>query len=736
MITNEQLQAEPPKPSTAGALLFSLALVACGGGGNDDPAASAAGDASANAQEIAADSISALPPGYVKCAGEWTNTTCEFTGTALMAYGTPGRYTTKEVQGPFNCSTGNRVFGDPAPGVIKDCFIPAGSLAQGAIIDKLPSGYAKCAGEYENPICNFAGKLILAYGAPGRYVTAEVPGPFDCRQGNAVLGDPAYGVVKACFIPTAAPPPPPAPTPPPPAPTPPPPSPTPPPAASSARIAGIELGQSHLYPSGDSELVLVANKPALVRVMVTNANQQQAKPAGTLRVETASGALVQQLSLTAPTGNVPTAVPQVPSFSDPYSAVVPGNLVKPGLRLTTRLNNGSAGTTINPRVGAGYAMKLVAVPVQIGSTVGSVVSQVNPGTYLQGRLPVNVQQQTRAPYVSTRVRSMPTNESQWSSVFSTLLGELNDLRQLEQAPDNAFYYGFIPKRTFGLAGVGFVPGRAAVGFDIPSSPTVVLETMTHEIGHNLRLRHAPCGVSGDSQFPYPNARLGEPGRYIWGYDLSTKKFTDPRRTDRHDLMSYCNGDTFSDYNYRKMQVYLTPTDAVFRMASAAPMTAEAAVVSTEPQELLLISGQIESGKASFKPVKSLSGVVRAQQEGEYTLSIVTAQETIEHRFEASEIDHLPDLKYFSFTIAKPGPILSMTILKDGVELAQRQASASRPAAASTDERQQPAAGAQQPVQVSEQAGVLRLTWDHVKYPYLTVTHVGAKRSTLAQDLEG
>nr|MBA3624239.1 hypothetical protein [Methylibium sp.] len=49
---------------------------------------------------------------------------------------------------------------------------------------------------------------------------------------------------------------------------------------------------------------------------------------------------------------------------------------------------------------------------------------------------------------------------------------------------------------------------------------------------------------------------------------------------------------------------------------------------------------------------------------------------------------------------------------------------------------QPAAGAQQPVQVSEQAGVLRLTWDHVKYPYLTVTHVGAKRSTLAQDLEG
>ncbi|MEZ5701244.1 MAG: hypothetical protein R3E42_03635 [Burkholderiaceae bacterium] len=26
-------------------------------------------------------------------------------------------------------------------------------------------------------------------------------------------------------------------------------------------------------------------------------------------------------------------------------------------------------------------------------------------------------------------------------------------------------------------------------------------------------------------------------------------------------MSYCNGDTFSDYNYRKIQTNLTPADA-------------------------------------------------------------------------------------------------------------------------------------------------------------------------------
>jgi len=40
------------------------------------------------------------------------------------------------------------------------------------------------------------------------------------------------------------------------------------------------------------------------------------------------------------------------------------------------------------------------------------------------------------------------------------------------------------------------------------------------------------------------------------------------------------------------------------------------------------------------------------------------------------------------------------------------------------------------VQVTEQGGVLLLTWDQGKYPYLTVTHIGAQRSTLAQDLQG
>jgi hypothetical protein len=92
------------------------------------------------------------------------------------------------------------------------------------------------------------------------------------------------------------------------------------------------------------------------------------------------------------------------------------------------------------------------------------------------------------------------------------------------------------------------------------------------------------------------------------------------------------------------------------------------------------------------------------------------------------------MQRFRFTIPHPGVISSMTIVKDGATLMQSDAKATGNAAGNT---QKQSAGAAQPqVQVAEQGGTLRLTWDAAQHPYLTVTHLGAQRSTLAQDLEG
>jgi hypothetical protein len=557
----------------------------------------------------------------------------------------------------------------------------------------------------EGQAFNVSGTQTVRYGSGSTWTEKSVTDSGQCT--NTFFGnDPLFGTVKECQLASGA-------------------SELPPSGTSAASIANIELAQSLLYPSSDPELVLLPGKAVLVKVNATTTNTQQAAPAGTLRVETTAGQLVQTLALTAPTAPLPTTAPIVPSFANAYTAVVPAELVQPGLRLVASLPNGQPPTSVDPRVGGGIAMNFVAVPIQIAGTVGQAVAGAD--SYVQARMPVvSVALRVRAPYVSKRVSQLPTDESAWRTAFSAVLGELNDLHMLEQASDETYYVGFMPKRTFGLAGLGYVPGNASLTFDVPNSPRAVLETLTHELGHNFSLPHAPCGgpARPDPQYPYANAQLGGPGRYIWGYNAATQAFTDPRRTDIHDIMSYCSGDTFSDYNYRKMQVFQTPSDR------AAKQTAGANAAAAGPQELLLVSGQIAQGKAEMTPVKSLFGQAVLRPDGLYTLRVVTAQGTVEHRFAAKELDHDSTVQHFAFTIPHPGAVVSMEIVKDGATLMQSQAkpaSTARAKLASTDKPQ---------VQVSEQGGVLRLTWDHTQYPYLTVTHVGTQRSTLAQDLQG
>ncbi|HEY0821416.1 MAG TPA: M66 family metalloprotease, partial [Rhizobacter sp.] len=446
-------------------------------------------------------------------------------------------------------------------------------------------------------------------------------------------------------------------------------------------------------------------------------------------VESSSGALLQQIALTAPSGELPASVPTVPTATNAYTALLPGSLVSPGIRLTVSLANGQAPTTLYPRVGGGAVLTIVAVPVTLGGTTGQVVSGVD--RYVQARVPaaaINVQ--VRAPYVPRAVTALPTTESQWGEAFNRVLSELASLRLMEQASRQTYYYGFMPKRTYGLAGLGYVPGNAALGFDLPNNANAVRQTLTHEFGHNLSLPHAPCGgASGaDPNYPYANGLLGGGNRYIWGYNLDSGAFVDPRRTDRYDMMSYCSGDTFSDYNYRRMQVHLTPADRT------AALSAAASVVSG-PQELLLVSGQIDAGRAELMPMKSLVGEAQLPTPGAYVLRITTGSGVVEYPFEPQQLDHGQGALHFAFTVPHPGTIYSVTVMRAGQALMQAQ---SRAATAASAGRQQPSGASVGPVvQVTEQGGVLQLAWDATRHPYLTVTHVaGTRRATLAQDLQG
>lgn len=483
----------------------------------------------------------------------------------------------------------------------------------------------------------------------------------------------------------------------------------------------MDLAQSIVYPSTDTSLLLVANKDVLVLVNATTTSTTEGKPVALLKVQGADGGVVAEIVMTQPTQALPSTVSDVPGFARQYSAVVPATHVKTGMRLVASIDNGKTPLAVQPKVGAANPITFVAVPVRIGTLTGQVYA--DSAAYIQAHAPVStVTMRTRAVYTSQRVTVLPTTSDGWSTAFGNLLEEIADLHAMEGANNRTYYYGFIPKRTYGLAGLGYMPGTAAIGFDI-AGPAA--GTMMHELGHNFRLPHAPCGVdsASDPEYPYANGLLGAPGRYRWGYDATTKTFIDARKTTEHDLMSYCSGSIFSDFNYRRVQGHLTPADKA--------QTTSGALSVQAPQELLYVRGRITARGAELRPFKSFSGTPNGASSGAYRLRLVTDQGTVEQRFDTQAVDHGPDLGSFSFSIPHPGRITQATVLRDDGAVLLDQAAAPT---ASTERVQ--ALSSSPRVDASEDSGTLRLRWNATTHPYLTVIHVGATRTVLTQDATG
>jgi parallel beta-helix repeat protein len=127
---------------------------------------------------------SAQTTSWTFCAGE--GGTCSFTGTQQVRYGANGLYAYKTLSGSTACT--NAVFGDPAPGLPKQCDTSASSTST--------ASWTVCANE--GGTCSFTGTQQVRYGANGLYAYKTLTGSTACT--NAVFGDPAPGVAKQCAI--------------------------------------------------------------------------------------------------------------------------------------------------------------------------------------------------------------------------------------------------------------------------------------------------------------------------------------------------------------------------------------------------------------------------------------------------------------------------------------------------------------------------------------------------------
>ena len=129
-----------------------------------------------------------------------------------------------------------------------------------------------------------------------------------------------------------------------------------------------------------------------------------------------------------------------------------------------------------------------------------------------------------------------------------LLDEIRALWNAEADPDE-FYYGVFAESWAGARGVAYRPGRVAV------SEFSEFNTIPHEFGHNMDLRHPPgCGVryNANRRYPYPNGGLGP----LPGWDANWRRLVTEDDESYADIMSYCGTQQFvSDYHYREVSAY-------------------------------------------------------------------------------------------------------------------------------------------------------------------------------------
>ncbi|WP_460493973.1 hypothetical protein [Dactylosporangium cerinum] len=103
-----------------------------------------------------------------------------------MIYGARGAFGTRWNTGSIACD--NATFGDPIDGVVKGCYVRSGA----------PAGFGTaCSGE--GGTCSFGGFRTVAYGAAGQYAYRSFTGGTACTAA-AFGGDPAFGVVKSCYL--------------------------------------------------------------------------------------------------------------------------------------------------------------------------------------------------------------------------------------------------------------------------------------------------------------------------------------------------------------------------------------------------------------------------------------------------------------------------------------------------------------------------------------------------------
>ena len=244
--------------------------------------------------------------------------------------------------------------------------------------------------------------------------------------------------------------------------------------------------------------------------------------------------------------------------------------------------------------------------------------------------------------------------------------------------------------------------------------------MIHELGHNYSRRHAPCGnvANPDASYPYANGALGPTPLFD---SLANDVIAAANLTD---IMGYCSGAWFSDYNLRAVQSFL----------EARPQPVTIASAGNAPAESIVIGGVIDASGVRLAPVRAQRGAAPLPQGGAYTLRLLTRSgAVVQVPFDPVEVDHAPGEMHFLLRVPVPGPLAAIEVQR-GTERVPTVATA---VGAFAQRGARVDAGTDAAVAAARDGDLLVVTWSAAAAPYVSVTAVaGDTRHTLALDARG
>ena len=361
--------------------------------------------------------------------------------------------------------------------------------------------------------------------------------------------------------------------------------------------------QSRTYP-----VPLVAGDPALLRVFVATARAARTAMPPVRARFFLDGIETWVADIASSSASIPTDVDEG-DLAASANAEIPGEVIQPGLEMVIEIDpEGTLDSTLGvvrriPEEGrravdvrAMPALDLTLVPFLLAETPdSSILALTRAAAADPNGHELLHDSRTLLPIGELAVTVHEPVLISSNNAYD-LFRETVAIMNVEGA--RGHYMGTISGRTTLARGLAFVPGRAS--FSVPDARIIA-----HELGHNMNLRHAPCGGAGgaDPSFPEPDGSIG-----AWGYDFRRARLVSP---GRHDLMSYCEPPWISDYYF---------TNALrFRILDEADPAAR--TPATPARTILLWGGVDAEGEPFLEPAFVLDAPANLPRAGgEYRLT--------------------------------------------------------------------------------------------------------------------